>query len=544
MNRSDYISKLNAILSDHSKFRPIETDPTEEIKKNLNNIINDVNLSTKDKTFNELTGNFSPGYIYGNAKIHKNHDDPPLRPIISTIPTPCYEISKQLNLLIKTYMPKEYSVSSTTEFINLIRASDSTGLMASLDVESLFTNVPVKATIDIIMDYVYRNETIPPPNISEHHLKELLLICTTQSPFISPDGQMYIQKEGVSMGCILGPTFANFYMGYIEGLVLKTIKPIKYCRYVDDIFVTVQNIDELLQLKDELEKASVLKFTYEMEKDRSLNFLDVHVSVKRDLFHTTVYVKGTDGGECLNFDSLCPLRYKIGVIKSFLHRAYTVCSDWESFHIETTRIRQLLINNNFNIAIIDKTIKDFLNTKMSRYKENEEKEAQIRLYFKGFMSSAYDHQEKVLKKIIKKHVQAKDDRTNISTLIYYKNPKLKNYILKNRVKMSSFEDQCHVVYSYTCDNATCNGGKTYIGYTTNSLETRMKQHSYKGAIRKHHENVHNIRIKTHQILKNVKILQKSPNTYELQILESLLIKEKSPDLNRQDEGFSRILKIF
>jgi hypothetical protein len=30
--------------------------------------------------------------------------------------------------------------------------------MASLDVESLFTNVPVNETIDLILKYVYHNE--------------------------------------------------------------------------------------------------------------------------------------------------------------------------------------------------------------------------------------------------------------------------------------------------------------------------------------------------------------------------------------------------
>lgn len=37
--------------------------------------------------------------------------------------------------------------------------------MASLDVESLFTNVPIQQTIEIILKYVYENINLAPPNI-------------------------------------------------------------------------------------------------------------------------------------------------------------------------------------------------------------------------------------------------------------------------------------------------------------------------------------------------------------------------------------------
>jgi hypothetical protein len=65
--------------------------------------------------------------------------------------------------------------------------------MASLDVESLFTNVPVNETINIILDYVYRN-TDPekyPPAIPEKYMKSLLLLCTTECPFYAPDRSIF-----------------------------------------------------------------------------------------------------------------------------------------------------------------------------------------------------------------------------------------------------------------------------------------------------------------------------------------------------------------
>ena len=95
--------------------------------------------------------------------------------------------------------------------------------MASLDVKSLFTNVPIDSTIDIIINYAYNHHVIPPPKIPQQILRQLLQICTKQSPYISPTGEYFLQNEGVAMGSPLGPTFANFYMGHIENKILKII---------------------------------------------------------------------------------------------------------------------------------------------------------------------------------------------------------------------------------------------------------------------------------------------------------------------------------
>ena len=49
-----------------------------------------------------LVGDFNPGYIYGNCKIHRDTNNPPLRPVISQIPSPTYEMTKFLKLSDRT----------------------------------------------------------------------------------------------------------------------------------------------------------------------------------------------------------------------------------------------------------------------------------------------------------------------------------------------------------------------------------------------------------------------------------------------------------
>ena len=162
----------------------------------------------------KIIGDFNPGYIYGNVKIHKPNN--PLRPIISQVLTPTYKLAKAINKIISPFIPHQYTLKSTNDFIDLLHDNTCEGSIASLDVESLFTNVPIDPTIDLILQHTYNHKTLPPPKMPKEILKQMLELCTKEAPFRSPDGNLYLQIEGVAMGSPLGPTFANFYMGHLE----------------------------------------------------------------------------------------------------------------------------------------------------------------------------------------------------------------------------------------------------------------------------------------------------------------------------------------
>ena len=119
LDRTDYIDKIDRILSDESKFRKIRADPTADNKKEANRLIDSANAHLRDAEIKRIIGEYEPGYIYGNVKIHKPNKD--LRPIISQIPTPTYELSKYLNNLISPYIPYRYSIQSTVRPADLSR---------------------------------------------------------------------------------------------------------------------------------------------------------------------------------------------------------------------------------------------------------------------------------------------------------------------------------------------------------------------------------------------------------------------------------------
>ncbi|XP_066976779.1 uncharacterized protein [Macrobrachium rosenbergii] len=174
---------------------------------------------------------------YGNVKTHKPGN--PLHPIISQIPSLVYQLAKRLSAILTPYILGSHSLKSSAEFLKALRKVPPGGCIALMNVESLFTNVPVNKTIQMILDRVYRDPTTPSLNILEHALHALQEICTKKAPFSDHSGHMYAQIDGVAVGSPLGVLFTNFCMGTVEQRVLKDIhQPRMYRHYIDDTFVS------------------------------------------------------------------------------------------------------------------------------------------------------------------------------------------------------------------------------------------------------------------------------------------------------------------
>ena len=71
------------------------------------------------------------------------------------------------------------------------------------DVISLFTNVPLDATIDIVLKRIYNNSKINTA-ISKREMKELIKLCMKDVHFNFNETK-YVQKNRVAMGSPLTP---------------------------------------------------------------------------------------------------------------------------------------------------------------------------------------------------------------------------------------------------------------------------------------------------------------------------------------------------
>ena len=90
--------------------------------------------------------------------------------------------------------------------------------MASLDVDSLFTKVPLDETIEVCINELFKSsQTVS--GLNKQVLEMLSL--TTKENVILFDQKYYTQIDGVAMGSLFGSTLASIFLCYHETMWLK-----------------------------------------------------------------------------------------------------------------------------------------------------------------------------------------------------------------------------------------------------------------------------------------------------------------------------------
>ena len=159
------------------------------------------------------------------------------------------------------------------------------------------------------------------------------------------------------MGSPLGPALANIFVGYYEEkLFSQTQKSPTYFKYVDDTFAIFDHEAEADKFLNKLNCLHPsLRFTFEKEKGKCLPFLDVYVERTDVGFETTVYRKLTFTGQYLCWESFSPLKRKISLISTLVHRALMICTK-RRLNAEIERIKKILLNNGYPKNVINAQI--------------------------------------------------------------------------------------------------------------------------------------------------------------------------------------------
>ena len=162
-----------------------------------------------------------PAGLYGLAKVHKKEN--PLRFVLS-IPGSCYH---KLNKLLTPFLQKieganiETNTNGARKTLEQIKLEKDEQIL-SLDLKSLYTNVPVKEAIDIALRSLYARDD--KPDIPRLTMKRLLELAVTNVRF-KCNGSCYCQKDGLAMGASLAGILANLWMKLWEPqLKLQTPK--------------------------------------------------------------------------------------------------------------------------------------------------------------------------------------------------------------------------------------------------------------------------------------------------------------------------------
>ncbi|VDQ02449.1 unnamed protein product [Trichobilharzia regenti] len=148
--------------------------------------------------------------LYGLPEVHKA--GLLLRPVLDVNISPFHGTAKWL-LKILGPLLREIVQHRTSDVFDFISKISETNVrhkrMLSMDVSSLFTNVPLMETVDYICQEITERQLdlgIPLCN-----LEELLLKCTINFHFVF-NNSYYRQVDGMAMGSPLSAMLADFFL--------------------------------------------------------------------------------------------------------------------------------------------------------------------------------------------------------------------------------------------------------------------------------------------------------------------------------------------
>ena len=223
---------------------------------------------------------------------------------------PTSRISKLVDEHIKQYVPETKSyIRDTQDFILKIKSLGNIpegALLCTLDVSSLYTNIPNHEGILAVAEHLRKDPTKNP--IAKFILDLLTLVLHNMN--FEFNGEHYLQIGGTAMGTSLAPNYANLFMDRFETKALAgyQLKPLVWKQFIDDIFMIwthgEQKLQEFIHYLNNLHKT--IKFTHEFSYER-ISFLDTTVKFdnNRKLI-TTLYNKPTDSHLYLHYSSAHP----------------------------------------------------------------------------------------------------------------------------------------------------------------------------------------------------------------------------------------------
>ena len=160
-------------------------------------------------------------------------------------------------------------------------------------------------------------------------------------------------------------------------------------------------------------------------------------------------------------------------------------------HRELDFVTQQLVDNGYSNrdiqCVIKKTLDQWYNHE-NRPDDGRQKK-KIKLYYRNFMHSNYKRDEAVLREIINNNVSATDPDSSMNLIIFYRNRKTSQLIMKNSPPTNSDPLKRHsVVYRILCPVNGCN--HSYIGMTTIKLSKRLTVHLQEGNFHQHYMRHH------------------------------------------------------
>jgi hypothetical protein len=376
--------------------------------------------------------------------------------ILSPLSKYAFSIIQQLRETITN------TVCNTSKFIQEISSIkiDKEDNFISLDVQDLFTNIPITRAVDIAINKIGYSEAFCESNLTITDLKQMLLLSLNNS-YCQFNGRFYRQKRGLPMGNTLSPILADLYMNeYIKQNMEEVNIPSRIWRYVDDILIINKMKEEEVKLYVEnLNKIKgKIKFTYEYEKNGIINFLDTTLSKNDD---NTVgirwYRKDTAADRLLHFNSEHNKSVKINIIKNMASKVIETTKNTKNQQDDLNKLKEMLIKSNYPTYIIDKHIKEIMKSTNTKKDNNKKEQENKKDQMKYHITLPFMHGIDVLKRKLEQ----------LKIKVFFSYPNKIHTACTNSIETKSKSN----IYQITCNCGAIYNGETKIG-----INKRISQH--------------------------------------------------------------------
>ena len=458
MDKIEYIEKINEHLQDTETYEEKNVDTTPSLRVKINSFLkklSDKTILSRQQYLHLFANSATVPLFYALVKIHKVGN--PIRPIVSFINSPSYNIAKFLsNLLTPSTNKSPHKLKNSLDAKNKLKnfIVPQNFQLVSFDVKALFTSIPQNFAIDCVKTFLNNNTDIfDRTKLCVTEILELITICLDATLFVY-NNKYYKQIKGTPMGSPVSVVIAEIVMQKLEEIIMLKVGNLVefWYRYVDDIITCVKEDQVEYVLREINSIKSDLQFTLEREADNIINFLDLKIikSVIGTLSFS-VFRKNTHTDKYLNFSSYHPIEHKNSVVRSLLHRANTLC-DNEYITNENIHVINALECNGYNKNTIDNI------SRQINQSSNNHQITDFKYISAPYIRGTSERVARILRKYDIK-LAHKPTRT------------LKHELTHLKDKQPAF-NKAGVVYKLDCNECDA----VYVGETGRQVKDRMREH--------------------------------------------------------------------
>jgi hypothetical protein len=324
------------------------------------------------------------------------------------------------------------------------------------------------------------------------------------------------------MGNPLSPFIANVFMTHFETEFKNKFSyfPSVFVRYVDDIFAifdtTKYSIDQFINDLNSLYPS--IKFTYELEKNNQLPFLDLLLTRNVKISYD-VYRKPTHTNNYIHHDSFVHDSHKLGAFHALVHRLVNIPLSKDNYFKELNNIKRIASQNGFKESIIDNLIKKHKHKKLIQNTTTLTQNKNSRYIKLPFHPQLTKGLNKIFKSV--------DTKISFSS-----NNKLKHLLGNTKDKIdASNKSGIYKINCSSCDSA-------YIGQTRRNIKTRFKEHMAHYRYNRPEKSsiaLHLLNEGHHTSEKELKLIKQTPN-HLLDAYESIFIHKFKNVVVNNDKG--------